>query len=460
MNIKKYLNTKTIFISNNSFNDLKIKDHITILDNLSANELDNLEYLKDNMAITIKANYITKNGELTYYNNIKKIIEKLKKYRKTYSLNITVNNRETFRQSSLLDSIPNNIQLTISNSDNQYTLEEYMDQEIKLENLVKPIRDANLSPLEKYLAVYDIVKNFKPYKENKEDKRQSRDLRYILKDDNEYIVCVGFARLLSELLNRVEIPCKFIHVDVDDSYEEGSENEIKNINHVGHARNLIRIDDDKYNIHGIYLSDTTFDSKRTQNTFLHSLLTFDRLKEAKKLEKLNDLDLLMDFHNLDDFKKKLEYYLKKENKILKDSDDTSLDLTRRIYKNLYLKIMDILIIIDEQFFIKMYNKYNNDLCDNIKDVDLLLLNEIISYFTTEYYKYIMPLTNNKIELNTILNAAAVAKRRIYKMNNEEFTIWFRKLIDDCYSANDTMFPYIYDPNNDKEAYLENRNTKK
>ena len=460
MNIKKYLNPKSIFIGGNSFNDLKIKDHITIPDNLSVNELDNLEYLKNNISITIDPNYITSQNELTYYSNIKKIIDRLKRYRKTYNLTIEVNNRELLRQSRLLDSIPSNINLTILNNGYNYSLTEYLSEETKLEHLVAPIRKCNLSPLEKYLAVYDIVKSFKPYKDNEEDKRQSRELRYILKDDNEYIVCVGFARLLLELLNRIEIPCKYLHVDVDDSYENKYSNDNLNINFVGHARNLIKIDDDKYNIHGIYLSDSTFDNKKERNIYLHSLLTFDRLKEAKNLEKLNDIDLLLDFHTLDEFKKKITYFLKKENNLLQGKNDGNLDLTRRTYKNLYLKIMDVLKCIDEPFFIKLHNKYNNNLCDNIKDVDLNELNKIISHFTTEYYYFIASLTNNEIDTNTILTAASTAKKTLYDLSNEELAAWIRKLIDDSKYAENAMFPYVYDSSNDKEAYLESRKQKK
>lgn len=460
MNIKKYFNPKAKFIGNYSLNDLKAKDHITLDENLTKEEIVNLEYLKDGISITIKANYLTNEEERRYYRNIKKIIESLTKHRKTYHINIEVNNRELLRQSNLLTAIPKNVKLIISNNDYPYSLDEYLSEETKLENLVKPIRDANLSPLEKYLAAYDVVKSFKPYKENEKDKRQSRDLRYILKDDNKYIVCVGFARLLLELLTRLDIPCKYIHVDVDDSYEKKYGEEIKNINHVGHARNLVKIDDDKYNIHGIYLSDSTFDSAPSHNVYLHSLLTFDRLKEAKNLEKLNDIDLLLDFHSLDDFKKKIAYFIKKEDSTLKENNNSNIDLTKRTYKILYLKIMEILRCINEPLFVELYNKYYNDLCINIYDIDQKRLNEIISHFTTEYYQYIIKVTNKQIDINTILTAAAVAKKQINKLPNEELATWLRKLIDDSFAAQEAMFPYVYDPNNDKEAYLEERKTKK
>ena len=455
MNIQKYFDPKRRFIGNYSLNDLRHIDSITINDDISDQDIANIEHLKNGMSINIKANYITQEEEKKYYQNVKKILSKMTKYHKTYSVSIDVNNRELLRQSGILSIIPANVEISIHNNEYVYQIDDYVMEEEKLEKLIAPIREADLSPLEKYLAIYDVVKSFKPYKDNMDDKRQSRDLRYILKDDNEYIVCVGFARLLLELLTRVGIPCKYIHVDVDSSREND-----QTINHAGHARNLVKIDDDKYNIHGIYLSDSTFDSRPTQNTYLHSLLTFDRLKEAKKLEKLNDLDLLLDFHNLEDFEKKIAYYLKKEDNELKGNINSNLDLTKRIYKSLYLKIMEILLCINEPLFIKLYKEYNNDLCDNINDVDIKLLNEIISRFTTEYYRYIITVTNKPIDMNTILTAATAAKKEISKIENEEFVTWLRKLVDDNLIAQKTMFPYIYDPNNDTEGYLEERKAKK
>ena len=64
-----------------------------------------------------------------------------------------------------------------------------MEEEKKLEELVKDIKTSNLSQFEKFIAVYNIVKNYKEFKENENNRDQARALRYIL--DNEYMVCVG-----------------------------------------------------------------------------------------------------------------------------------------------------------------------------------------------------------------------------------------------------------------------------
>ena len=69
--------------------------------------------------------------------------------------------------------------------------------------LIEPIKNSNLSPLEKFIAIYNVVKNFKPYKESPDQLEESRYLRYIL--NNEYMVCVGYAKLLKILCEKVGI---------------------------------------------------------------------------------------------------------------------------------------------------------------------------------------------------------------------------------------------------------------
>ncbi len=453
MNIQNYLNPDAKIIDNYTLFDLRDKDDITVRADLTTKEIDNLGYLKDGMNITIKSEAITDNDEINYCKNIKKIIERLGTSHRLYYLTIKINNREIFRQSNILENIPDNITLAINNNNYLYDTGEYNFEEIKLESLISKIRNANLSPLEKYLAAYDVVKHYRPYKEDKSNASRSRQLKYILKDDNDYIVCVGFARLLSELLNRIGIPNKYIHVDVDKSYDNTDEHDVINVSHVGHARNLIKIDDDKYNIHGIYLADATKDSNQEANVYLHSLMTFDRLKEARLLEKLNDIDLLYDFHNLDEFEKKLSYYIKKEKRKFEKTDNYD---EKRIYKELYLNIMKILKDLDQNEFKILYDKYNRSLCDKADELSIEELKRITTNFTVEYYHHIINLTNNEIPIKDIFIAAATAKKELNGLSNEELNEWLRKTIDDYNERKDDKFPYIYNPNEHKEAFLSER----
>ena len=133
--------------------------------------------------------------------------------------------------------------------------------------MIKDIKRDYLSHLEKYMAVYEIVKKFKEYKESHNDIFESKEMSQIL--FNNYIVCVGFSRLLVELLNKVGISSKDISLDVDTSYERGFTLEEKIAKFEGHRRVLVNLVDPKYNIDGFYMADPTWDNDLKQNYIRH-----------------------------------------------------------------------------------------------------------------------------------------------------------------------------------------------
>lgn len=111
------------------------------------------------------------------------------------------------------------------------------------------ITDGNLSPVEKVMFATDILKTLK-YKEN-EVKEDSRSPHRIIETGS--IVCVGYCNLLKQILkdldDNIEISDFSVKCyDKDNSYR-GS-----------HRRSLVKINDDKYNLHGIFSLDVTWDS--------------------------------------------------------------------------------------------------------------------------------------------------------------------------------------------------------
>lgn len=104
------------------------------------------------------------------------------------------------------------------------------------------INKYNLSPVEKVMYVYDIVKE-REYKESDDDRSKSRDLDKIISGDK--IVCVGYSNLFNAILNSLGINAIPL---VDFSKK--------------HQRSLVYIKDYKYNIDGIFEFDMTGDSKR------------------------------------------------------------------------------------------------------------------------------------------------------------------------------------------------------
>lgn len=133
--------------------------------------------------------------------------------------------------------------------DKKYSIKEMKKIDNTIDLMIKDIKDSNLSNYEKYLCAYDIVKSFKTYKQIDEDKTKlynndeiilsARSIYDVLL--SEYVVCMGYAIFLDELLNRMNIISDVVCTD-------------------NHALVITYIKDDKYNIDSFQVSDPTYDS--------------------------------------------------------------------------------------------------------------------------------------------------------------------------------------------------------
>lgn len=151
------------------------------------------------------------------------------------------------------------LKLSYENGISDATLEEFTSLQESIKWYRKLITDANLSPTEKLMYVYDILKTFE-YKSS-EECYDSRDPHRII--ETGFIVCRGYAALLNEIINGVDTGISSINVDVTVYDKEellGS-----------HSRNVVRIDDEKYNIHGLFVIDATWDSVKTDEESLKIL---------------------------------------------------------------------------------------------------------------------------------------------------------------------------------------------
>ena len=173
-------------------------------------------------------------------------------------------------------------------------------------------------------------------------------------------------------------------------------------------------------------------------------------KEAFRLEKLNNYDLLFDFHNFEEFSRKLNYYI--NTNIEKTYGDGYIDKIIRTYKDLFRDIMNILNELDHEKYLYFVNKYYN----NISDYGITLnnLEPLFFNFLTEYAEYIIPLSNNNVDLSTIISAAKVVKREIDNLTLEEISKWLDSTTKDNLEVGKKSFPYRYDPSNETEAFLE------
>ena len=120
-----------------------------------------------------------------------------------------------------------------------------------LGKMVDKINKYDLSPLEKIVYAYDLVRDRVYKEETGLDFTVSRDISSVLFGDE--IVCAGYVNVFNALLDELGI----------DSLYYG----FKNINPkgYGHARSLVHVKDEKYNIDGYYMFDPTWDSKTREN---------------------------------------------------------------------------------------------------------------------------------------------------------------------------------------------------
>ena len=115
------------------------------------------------------------------------------------------------------------------------------------------INSYDLSPVEKLAFAYDILKTFEYNAERKnEDSSISREPQKIIFSGN--IVCAGYATFLKEVIRGLDPNIKLGTYSLT-CFED---NDV--VVSGRHMRNIVRINDDKYNIHGIYSLDSTWDS--------------------------------------------------------------------------------------------------------------------------------------------------------------------------------------------------------
>lgn len=132
---------------------------------------------------------------------------------------------------------------------NIFSLEKVLSDEVFLDNIAKEILNCNFSPLEKHVAIYSLIKNFKPYKVEHESETfyASRSLYEYL--NNSYFVCAGSANLYVNLAHRIGLSS--ICLKIIPEYD------FKSNQALGHARNYVNIEDSKYNINSYFICDTT-----------------------------------------------------------------------------------------------------------------------------------------------------------------------------------------------------------
>lgn len=250
------------------------------------------------------------------------------------------------------------------------------------------IKSLNLSPLEQVMFAYDIVRE-RTYNEEKENESyfSSRDLTDVLLGTN--IVCVGYSNLLKTILLQLGIRCRnVVCIRKDDE-------------HKGHLRNMIYLNDEKYNVEGVYFLDATWDSKKSGEDKLYPyrykyfLKTFEEMLDEDKNLYFYDR-LSIDVNKLSQMKaSELDY---------SDEDDKEIIDTIGTLSNLvYTETTRLLL------YLKINPSYRNSIPISENEVE-------------EITQYLFSLFNKKISAETFISLYMSVKSLEYYINPTKTTL--------------------------------------
>lgn len=449
------------------------KDSVIIYFPIPEDKLYILKYLGENTKITLSTKC-----------NIKEILETLKKYNKHNKIQIEIDDKVIFNQQlekigyfdRNQENFNNNI-VVIPNAIKRVELpiKQYIEYEKLLYSIIKPAK--NLSPFEKYIYAYDIVKRFKKYATPKKDNKNadnlsdskyndiissSRDLYQIL--DNDYIVCVGFSNLLSDLLTKLGIDNIGLSVEVDltakkamkqlnipkDEWKKKNPEEkhklitnqqlyIPKNDFVGHKRLLVNIKDDKYGIDGIYVSDPTWDNDIEKNLYTHALMTENDVSTSISTNKMNNNYLLFSATNIKEFYAMLNTLLdikyRKRNENKDETKKNPEEINKENISDLYYTLNDFLEEFSKLFsddYKKIEKKYSILQKSKYDIKDIYKIGEELQDLIYVVASIVSSKNNNRISTDKLKQAIEVVYKDAYEggLRKEEINKMIRDTEED------------------------------
>lgn len=147
-------------------------------------------------------------------------------------------------------------------SNNLWQLNHINKANDRIQKVCDRITKNNLSPMEAMAFIHKVVTLTFKYKENNENPGLARTIAGALNTDN--IVCVGYSVIVKSIIDKLDndnLMCdtnviKFRNLEIEKNED------LLLIGTMGsHEQNLIFINDEKYDVNGVYISDATFDSK-------------------------------------------------------------------------------------------------------------------------------------------------------------------------------------------------------
>ena len=324
-----------------------------------------------------------------YLNKLCKLVKILKKNHKKIELFINIRSLNNIKE--LLNLLNRYPYVMIHYLGFTFTYAEFVKFYYDLNKFLKSIDIAknqyNLSPLEIFLLVYDKVCNFKEYNSypNNYPVYKQGNLKYLF--NSKYTVCSDYSILLVASLSYFGIDAKEFLLTLEHYKDDELIKEV-------HARVLLKLKDDKYNINGIYISDPTWDKK---SVFSHALMTHRMTTLESDLERLNIYDFFFDIKSIEEFNNKINILLNKgcnENYI-------------------YMRFMQIIYQIDYNFYLELKNRYANNL--------------IFNDFINDLGNYVVKYCNKEIPFNIIYTTILNTYSKINNIKEEDYQSKLAKL---------------------------------
>ena len=221
---------------------------------LCFDELDNIEFIKNNPIILTKKIVLSGLMDITDWD---KLIKLMNEY----------------------EDIIDKVYVSLTGNTNYVSLLDCYKTMNAVKKQADEIKKLNLSLMETIMYIYDQVRSRVYTFENEDESYfKSRDLSQVIFGDK--IVCSGYANIFYALLRYIGIDNYIVYLS-----ERGNPNK-------GHARNVIYVKDDKYDIDGVYYFDSTWNSKRKSETneYLYRYTYFAKTKKFMDDDKNYDFE--------------------------------------------------------------------------------------------------------------------------------------------------------------------------
>ena len=302
---------------------------------------------------------------------------------------IDINNIEDKKIKTLLTGNQFNNKIKFKDKYNGYSLltcDEVLNSYDLINKIKEEIQNYDLTPLEKVILLYDMVRK-KSYK--------------------DYVVCEGYANIISAV-------CNALNIDCNKMIWNPSKGE------TGHATNLVYINDPYYDVHQFFEIDATMGNKLDQNDheYINDYKYFLVPLEAAVRFKEKNYDLLFKDHL--DVKVVDERYERMEKFIKLGAPDLLKENCIRLFLESVLKIVEK---VDNKDLKLSYEKTREELKNNPFDLELV----------KKLYEKYKKLTVKRIKKNTMTEALYKVKRIEYLMDSNEYKLdveLFKNMIND------------------------------